>query len=95
MVNWQKSCWKRTTLLTDRAVRLSTAKTYVFSDSVLCMGRISEHPVSARKEKIDWFMIHTNVEIWIESTGADGARVEKFHWIHFIAESRRDPKRDD
>ena len=32
-----RNSWKRTTLLTDRAVQLSTAKAYVFSDSVLCM----------------------------------------------------------
>ena len=41
LVDWQQDSWKRTTLLTDRAVRLSTAKAHVFSDSVLCMGRIS------------------------------------------------------
>ena len=43
---------EKTTLLTDRAVRLSTAKADVFSDSVLCMGRISESPVSAWKGKL-------------------------------------------
>ena len=56
VVNWQQSSWKRTTLLTDQAVQLSTAKTYIFSDSVLCMGRTSLNPVSAWKVKIDWFM---------------------------------------
>ena len=35
VIDWQEDSWKRTTLLTDRAVRLSTAKAYVFSDSVL------------------------------------------------------------
>ena len=51
MINWQEHSWKRTTLLTDREVRLSTAKAYVFSDSVLCMGRISENPVEAWEKK--------------------------------------------
>ena len=32
MINWQEISWKRTTLLTDWAVRLSTAKASVFSD---------------------------------------------------------------
>ena len=41
VINWQEHSWKRTTLLADRAVRLSTAKANVFSDSVLYMGRIS------------------------------------------------------
>ena len=44
VIDWQQSSSKRTTLLTDRAVQLSTAKTYVFSNSVLCMGRISDNP---------------------------------------------------
>ena len=56
VIDWYQSSWKRTTLLTDPAVRSSTAKTHIFSDSVLCMGRISENPVSACKEKIDWFV---------------------------------------
>ena len=56
MINGQEKSWKRTTLLSDRAVRLSTAKSYVFSDSVLCMGRISDNPVSAWKEETDRFM---------------------------------------
>ena len=47
----------RTTLLHDRAVKLSKAKVHVFSDSFLCLGRIHEHPrsIEARKEKIEWF----------------------------------------
>ena len=56
LIDWQEDIRKRTTLLTDRAVRLSTAKAYVFSDSLLCMRRITESPVSAWKEKIDWFL---------------------------------------
>ena len=56
LIDWKENSWKRTTLLTDRAVQLSTAEAYVISDSVLCLGRISENPVSAWKEKIDWFM---------------------------------------
>ena len=53
---WQQLMWQRTTLLTDRAIHFATAKTYVFSDSVLCMGGISSDPVTAWKEKINWFM---------------------------------------
>ena len=54
LIDWQDNSWNRTTLLTDRAVQLSTAKAYVISDSVLCIGRISEKPSSAWKEKTDW-----------------------------------------
>ena len=48
VINWQR---QRTTLLTDKAVQFATAKTCVFSVSVLCMGRISGNPVRAWKEK--------------------------------------------
>ena len=56
LTDWQEDSGKWTTLLTDRAVPLSTAKATVFSDSVLCIGRIPHNPVSTWKEKIDWFM---------------------------------------
>ena len=36
--------WMRTTLLHDQAVKLSKAKVHVYSDSVLCLGRIHEYP---------------------------------------------------
>ena len=36
--------WQRTTLLTDKAVHLSTAKVYVLSDSVLCLGKMNPYP---------------------------------------------------
>ena len=79
MIDWQESSWKRTTLLTDRAVRLSTAKAYVFSDSILCMGRISENPASARKEKTDRFMNSSQCR---ELDRIDGEPME-FEWKNF------------
>ena len=36
--DWQQPMWREATLLTDRAVQFATAKTYVISDSVLCLG---------------------------------------------------------
>ena len=32
--------WTRSTLLNDQAVQLAKAKVYVYSDSVLCMGKV-------------------------------------------------------
>ena len=32
--------WTRSTLLNDQAVQLARAKVYVYSDSVLCMGKV-------------------------------------------------------
>ena len=90
--------WRETTLLTDRAVHFATAKTNVFSDSVLCLGGISDEPVKAWESKIKkvhgiTLSCRTN---WIGSTGrADGARVDKFPRIHHFGNSRRDSKDDD
>ena len=37
-IEWKQPMWKETTLFTDRAVQFATAKTYVFSDSVLSLS---------------------------------------------------------
>ena len=47
--------WKETADSTDRAVQFATAKTYVFSDSVLCLGGITE-PVEAWESRIKWYL---------------------------------------
>ena len=78
MINWQEKFWEETTLLTARAVQLSTAKAYVFSDSVLCMERMSENRLKAVKEKIDWFVNSPQCrELNRNRRRADGVRVEK------------------
>ena len=66
-------------MFTDRAVQLSSAKAQVFSDSVLCMGRIPDTPVSAWKEKIDWFMKSSQCR---ELDRIDGEPME-FEWRNF------------
>ena len=46
-INWEKNCWKRLSLIGDETViNLQSTKVYVFSDSVLCLGRILQHPDS-------------------------------------------------
>ena len=44
---WEKNSWKRLSLIGDETViNLQSTKVYVFSDSVLCLGRILQHPDS-------------------------------------------------
>ena len=50
MIDCHQRARQRTTLLTDRAVQLSAAKT---SDSVMCMGKMTQNPTSAWEEKIE------------------------------------------
>ena len=50
--------WMRSTLLHEDVVKLSTAKVYVFSDSVPCLGgRVAEYPQSVQscKNRIELF----------------------------------------
>ena len=68
-IDWQQPMWRETTLLTDRAVQLANAKTYVFSDSVMCLGGISTEPVKAWESKMTGFWKHVISKIWIASTG--------------------------
>ena len=63
---------------TDKAVQLSNAKTYVFSDSVLCMGRISENPVKGMEgERRVVYEFIPMSRIGSNRRGADGVRVKK------------------
>ena len=45
--NWENLSWKYLSLTGDEeVVSLSRAKVYVFSDSVICLGKIHENPQS-------------------------------------------------
>ena len=48
--------WQRTSLLSDKGIQLSTAKAFVFSASVLCLGKMYEYPkaTDAWREKMEW-----------------------------------------
>ena len=46
-ISWESSPWKLLSLVNDEEViSLSHAKVYVFSDSVLCLGKMNENPTS-------------------------------------------------
>ena len=57
-VDWDDSSWKHLSLIGDEEViSLSHAKVYVFSDSVLCFGKMNENPQSniVWEDKLTWF----------------------------------------
>ena len=57
-INWGDSAWKHLTLVGDEeVVSLSHAKVHVFSDSVLCLDKMSENPLSniVWEDKLTWF----------------------------------------
>ena len=46
-IMWEKNSWRRLSLIGDETViNLQSTKVYVFSDSVLCLGRILQYPDS-------------------------------------------------
>ena len=58
-IHWEKHSWRHLSLIGDEIVIiLQRAKVYVFSDSVLCLGRVHQHPQSneAWKDRIGWII---------------------------------------
>ena len=57
-IDWGNSPWKYLSLIGDeRVISLHHTKVYVFSDSVLCLGKIHENPQSkaAWEQRLKWF----------------------------------------
>ena len=57
-INWEDSSWKYLSLICDKQViSLQHTKVCVFSDSVLCLGKIHENPESniAWEDRLKWF----------------------------------------
>ena len=62
--------WKQLSLIGDeRVINLQRAKVYVFSDSVLCLGKVHQHPESneAWKKRIEWIIIEKKLQRLTES----------------------------
>ena len=56
-VVYQKNSWTRLSLINDQVIiNLQSTKVYVFSDSVLCLGKILQHPEcnEAWKNRVAW-----------------------------------------
>ena len=54
----ENSPWKQLSLVNDEEViSLSHAKVFVFSDSVLCLGKVNQNPISntAWERQLEWF----------------------------------------
>ena len=57
-INWEHSSWKYLSLVGDaQVISLLHTKVYVFSDSILCLGKVNENPKSnsAWKDRLKWF----------------------------------------
>ena len=57
-IAWENHSWKYMSMIGDeRVINLQRTKVYVFSDSVLCLGKIFENTESndAWEERLGWF----------------------------------------
>ena len=81
-IQWRKNSWKQLSLIGDETVvNLQRTKVYVFSDSVLCLGKIHQHPDSneAWKKRIEWI---TTDKSYRDYDGINGEPTE-FEWNIF------------
>ena len=81
--NGEKNSWKRLSLIGDETViNLQRAKfSLFFSDSVLCLGKVHQHPESneAWKKRIEWIV---NEKSYRDYDGINGEPTE-FEWNIF------------
>ena len=78
----EKHSWKYLSLIGDETIiSLQRAKVYVFSDSVLCLGRVHQYPKSkeAWKDRIGWIITD---ESYRDHDGISGEPTE-FEWNIF------------
>ena len=81
-IGWENHSWKYTSLIgKERIISLQRTKVYVFSDSVLCLGKIYQNPESntAWEERIGWI---TTSQSYRDFDGIDGEPT-KFEWNIF------------
>ena len=81
-IHWGKNSWRQLSLIGDETViNLQRTKVYVFSDSVLCLGRIHQHPESneAWKKRIEGVMTEKSYR---DYDGINGEPTE-FEWNIF------------
>ena len=81
-IQWGRNSWKQLSLIGDETVvNLQRTKIYVFSDSVLCLGKIHQHPKSneAWKKRIEWI---TTDKSYRDYDGINGEPTE-FEWNIF------------
>ena len=81
-IGWENHSWKYMSLIGDeRIINLQRTKIYVFSDSVLCLGKIHQNPESntAWEARIGWI---TTSQSYRDFDGINGEPTE-FEWNIF------------
>ena len=78
-IDCKELTWSATSVLCDKAFEITNAKTYVFADSVLCLGSMRDEPIEAWKNKIKWYLENYYLK---DLNRIDGESME-FEWKIF------------
>ena len=88
-IDWENHSWKYLPLIGDeRVINLQRTKVYVFSDSVLCLGKIFETRQSngAWEQGFGWLKSSSTYRNFGQyRRRANGGRVKYFPRIHYVA----------
>ena len=71
--------WMSTSLLSQKAYRFTNVNTYVFSDSMPCVGKMKDDPIATWKSKIKWYSENNHFK---DMNRIDGMPTE-FEWKIF------------
>ena len=81
-IGWENHSWKQLSLIVDETViNIQRAKVYVFSETVLCLGKIHQNPDAneAWKKRIEWIITDKSYR---DYDGINGEPTE-FEWNIF------------
>ena len=90
--------WMSTSSLYEKAYQFTNAtnaKTYIFSDSVLCVGKMGYDPVATWKNKIEWYSGKLFQGYESNRRDTDGVRVENIPKNHNVVPPRAHSKSND
>ena len=78
-IDFQDATWMQTSLLCEKVYRFTNAKAYVFTGSVLCLGKVRDDPIANWKRQIQWYSENNHFK---EMNRIDG-RPTEFEWKIF------------
>ena len=88
-IEYQRNTWTKLSLINDPVViGLQSTKVYVFSDSVLCLGKVLQHPEcnQAWKDRVAGVRAEKDYSDFDDIKGESGGiRVEYFPRVHYVA----------
>ena len=95
-IDWENHSWKYLSFICDeRIINHQCTRVYVFSDSVLCLGKIHDNPQSndAWEHKLGWIKSSQKLQkLWKIRWWADRIRVKYFPRMQYVAAQWRSQK---